>query len=164
MKIDPADIRSLIHIVTRRTGPPVHDEDLQQDVAVRALEAIQRLGRITHPKALLMKIVLDTVRDHWRRRRASEDLASIEEKFLSHAPELESQVDRGRRLDLLRRCIAQLPASKRRMIELFYVEDRSISEIAALQNRSVSAVKMELTRSRQALARIVCSHANKKSR
>src|SRR5215470_13039659 len=94
MKINPADIRSLIHFVTRRTGPPLHDEDLEQDVAVRALEAVHRLKQIAYPKALLMKIVRDTVRDHWRRRRTLEGLSEIDERFLAHMPQFESEVDR----------------------------------------------------------------------
>ena len=164
MKINPADIRTLIHIETRKTGTPVHDEDLEQDIAVRAIEASHRLHAITHPKALLRKIVHDTVRDHWRRRRPSEKLNELDERFLSHMPELESEVDRRRRLDLLYRAIEQLPASKRALIELFYIQDLSIPQIAGMQRRSVSAVKMELARSRRSLAGIVRSAAIKKSR
>jgi RNA polymerase sigma factor (sigma-70 family) len=164
MKITPADIRTLVHIETRKTGMPVHDEDLEQDIAVRALEAVNRLRSITHPKALLRKIVHDTVRDHWRRRRPCEELSEIDERFLAHMPELESDVDRRRRVDLLHRAIEQLPVSKRALIELFYIQDLSISQIAGLQQRSVPAVKMDLARSRRSLARIVRSSANKKSR
>jgi RNA polymerase sigma-70 factor (ECF subfamily) len=162
MKINPAEIRTLIHIVTRRTGPPLHDEDLEQDVAVRALEAIHRLKQIAYPKALLMKIVRDTVRDHWRRRRSSEELAGIEERYISHVPAFESNLDHERRLELLRCALDRLPAAKRKLLELFYISDHSIAEIAVLQDRSISAVKMELVRSRQSLARIFRQLADKK--
>jgi DNA-directed RNA polymerase specialized sigma24 family protein len=64
MEFDPADIRTLIHVATKRTGTPVHDEDLEQDVALQALEAFRRIEQVTHPRALLMKIVRDAVRDH----------------------------------------------------------------------------------------------------
>jgi RNA polymerase sigma factor (sigma-70 family) len=164
MNINPSEIRSLIHKATRRTGTPIHDEDLEQEVALHALEALRRLDSITHPRALLMKIVCDAVRDHWRRRKPAEDLADIDERFLSHLPALESEIDHNRSLVLLRRALARLPAPKRALLDLFYIKDRSIPEIAALQGRSVSAVKMELARSRRSLARIVRSLADKKSR
>jgi RNA polymerase sigma-70 factor, ECF subfamily len=164
MNITPSEIRALIRIVTKRTGTPIHDEDLVQDVAVRALEASRRLATITHPKALLMKIVQDAVRDHWRRRKPSEDIDGIDERFLSHVPQFEFDVDRRRRIELIRRAVRQLPAAKRRLIELFYVRDRSIVEIAKAQRRSVSAVKMELARSRKSLSQIVRSLATNKSR
>src|SRR5215472_1360528 len=144
MQINPADIRTFIHIVTRKTGTPVHDEDLEQDVALRALEAFHRIDAVKHPKALLMKIVHDTVQDHWRRRRPSDPAGDIDQRFASHVPEFESEFDRRRRIELLRHALAQLPASKRLVIELFYIQDRSISEIAEMQSRSVSAVKMDL--------------------
>ena len=160
----PSEIRTLIHVATKRTGTPLHDEDLEQEVALHALEAFQRLDEVTHPRALLMKIVHDAVRDHWRRRRSSEDLADIDERFISHMPAFESDLDHRRRVELLRRALGRLPAGKRTLLKLFYVHDHSIPEIATLQGRSISAVKMELVRSRRSLYRIVRFLADKKPR
>ncbi len=158
-----SEIRTMVHHVTRRTGTPIHDEDLEQDIALNAVEAFQRLVRVAHPRALLMKIVYDAVRDHWRRRHSSEDLDAIDERLLAHAPAFERDIDRRRQLELLRRALLELPPSKRELVDLFYTEDRTIPEIAALQGKSVSAVKMELSRSRRMLARMVRSFASKKS-
>src|SRR5436190_16265840 len=126
MNFNPAEIRTLIHAATRRTGSPVHDEDLEQDVALHALEAFQRLDEVTHPRALLVKIVHDAVLDHWRKRRSSEDLDGIDERFISHMPAIESDLDRERRAELLRRGLQRLSASKRFVLELFYIHDHSI--------------------------------------
>jgi RNA polymerase sigma factor (sigma-70 family) len=160
MNLDPVEIRALIRAATKHTGTPVHDEDLEQDIALRALEAVQRLDHITHPRALLMKIVRDRVRDHWRRRRLSEDLDGIDQRFIAQVPEFESDLDWRRKIELLRRALDRLPASKRAVIELFYVRDHSIPQIAKMQNRSVSAIKMDLARSRRLLAQIVRALAN----
>src|SRR5438128_145575 len=132
MNFDPAEIRTLIHLATKRTGTPVHDEDLEQDVALHALEAFQRLDEVTHPRALLIKIVHDAVRDHWRRRRSSEDLQDIDERFISHMPAFEYDLDRDRRIALLHCALGRLPAAKRALLELFYIHDHSIPEIAGL--------------------------------
>jgi RNA polymerase sigma factor (sigma-70 family) len=164
MNLNPVEIRTLIHVATKRTGTPVHDEDLEQDIALRALEAVQRLERVTHPRALLMKIVRDKVRDHWRRRRLSEDLEGIDQRFVAQIPEFECDLDCRRRIELLRRALDRLSPSKRAVLELFYVRDHSIPQIAEMQNRSVSAIKMDLARSRRLLAQIVRALANKKSR
>ena len=132
MIFNPAEIRALIHIATKRTGTPVHDEDLEQEVALQALEAFQRIEAVTHPRALLVKIVHDTVRDHWRRKRSLEELADIDERFICEIPTFESNLDHQRRLDLLRAALKRLPAGKRNLLELFYISDHSIAEIAAL--------------------------------
>jgi len=163
MFFDPSEIRALIHVATKRTGTPVHDEDLEQDIALHALEAFQRLREVTYPRALLMKIVRDSVRDYWRRKRSTEDLALVDERFICHHPVFESDLDHERRLESLRRALKLLPARKRRLLELFYVSDHSIPEIAALQGRSISAVKMELARSRRSLSQIFLSITNKKN-
>jgi len=162
MIFDPSEIRALIRVATKRTGTPIHDEDLEQDVALHAVEAFQRLNDVMHPRALLMKIVCDAVRDHWRRRRSPEDLDDIDERFISHMPAFETDVDHERRLEFLRLALARLPKSKRVVLEMFYLGDYSISEIAALQCRSVSAVKMDLARSRRSLADLYSRIAKQK--
>jgi RNA polymerase sigma factor (sigma-70 family) len=162
MIFSPSEIRTLIHAATKHTGTPVHDEDLQQEVALRAVEAFRRLREVTHPRALLMKIVHDTVRDHWRRKRSSQEFADVDERLMSHMPAFESNLDRQREFEVLRGALERMPARKRDLLELFYVQDLSIGEIADLQRRSVSAVKMDLARSRRFLARIFYSLSNQK--
>src|SRR5258706_9473474 len=163
MNFSLADIRTLLHAATRRTGTPVRDEDLEQEIALHAICAFRRLGHVSHPYGLLMKIVHDKVRDHWRRRHSFENLDSIDERFIARSPDLEVKIDIRRRLDLLASALTRLPADKRILVGLFYEHEYSIREIAQLQNKSLSAVKMELRRCRQALARIVRRLATNKT-
>jgi len=164
MKLDPAEIRTLVHAATKQTGTPVHDPDLEQDIALHALEAFERLDHVRHPRALLMKIVRDTVRDYWRRRRSLENLEKIDQRFLAQIPAFEFELDCRRQMELLARALDRLAESKRAVIDLFYVEGYSIPQIAEIQKRSISAVKMDLVRTRRFLAEIVRTLANKKSR
>lgn len=155
MNIDPVEIRLLVRIATKRTGWPVHDEDLEQDATLKAVEAFRKQFEVRYPHAFLRKIVGDTVRDHWRRRRPEEELHRIDEGIFAESPRFEERLDLQRRLDLLHRGLAQLDAAKRTTLDLFYVEELPVAEIAVLQKRSVSAVKMELLRARRLLATIV---------
>src|SRR5688572_16848568 len=155
MNIDPGEIRLLVRIATQRTGCPLHDEDLEQDATLKAVEAFRKQFEIRYPRALLRKIVGDTVRDHWRRRRPVEDLNAIDEKHLAEPAGLEERLDLQRRVALLRDGLARLDGAKRTILDLFYMEERKVSEIARLQKRSVSAVKMELLRARRLLAGIL---------
>jgi RNA polymerase sigma-70 factor (ECF subfamily) len=155
MKIDPREIRLLVRIATQRTGRPLHDEDLEQEVTLKAVEAFRKQFEVRHPRAFLRKIVCDTVRDHWRRRRRDEELNAIDEMHFAESPCFEERLDMQRRLALLRAGLAQLDAGKRTTLDLFYVEERPVSEIAQIQKKSVSAVKMELLRARRLLAVIL---------
>jgi RNA polymerase sigma factor (sigma-70 family) len=155
MNISPAEIRALVRIETQRTGLPLHDEDLAQDAAVKAIEAFQRQFEVRYPRALLRKIVGDTVRDHWRRRRPPENLDDVQESLCAPLPSFEEELDQQRRVDLLRRGLAELDDAKRRTLGMFYEEDCRVAEIARRQEKSVSAVKMELLRTRRELRRIL---------
>jgi RNA polymerase sigma-70 factor (ECF subfamily) len=160
MNIDPTEIHLLVRNATRKTGRPVHDEDLNQDATLKAVEAFRKQFEIRYPHALLRKIVSDVVCDHWRRKRVAEDLAGIDEWRLAESPSFEEKLDAKRRLDLLQRALLQLDERKRTTLDLFYMEERTVAEIAVLQNKSISAVKMELLRARRLLTKIVADLAN----
>jgi RNA polymerase sigma factor (sigma-70 family) len=162
MKIDPCEIRSLVRRATKRTGLPFNDEDLEQDATLKAVEAFRRQFHVRYPRAFLRKIVGDTVRDHWRRRRPAENLNAIGENRVAESPRFEECLDAKRRLELLRRGLAELDRAKRSTLDLYYLEERTVAEIARLQNKSVSAVKMELLRARRLLADIVRKLGEKK--
>jgi RNA polymerase sigma factor (sigma-70 family) len=153
--IDLFEVRSIVRTETKRTGVPVHDEDLEQDASLKAVEAFRRECEVRYPRAFLRKVVGDAVRDYWRRRRVGEGLESVEEWRVAVAPCLEEKMDRRRRVELVRRGLRELDAGKRATIEAYYVEDCSVLEIAERQGKSVSAVKMELLRGRKRLAEIV---------
>jgi RNA polymerase sigma factor (sigma-70 family) len=145
----------MVRLATQSTGSPVHDEDLEQEAALKALEAFQKNRAVIHPRAFLMKIVRDTVRDHWRRRRPCQDLSSISSMLLAQSPALEDALDNARRGESLRQALELLCPQKRLLLQLFYEDDHSVSEIAQFQGRSVSAVKMDLLRARRELAGIL---------
>lgn len=167
LPIDIREIRRIVRIATSRTGSAVFDEDLMQDAALRAIEAFRRAGDVRHPRAFLRKVVTDAVRDHWRGRRNVENLDSVAEERVAETPRFEDRIDFERRAQILRGALNCLNASRRRIVELFYLEERSAPEIAALLNRTPSAVKMELARARRQLAgalEIVADKDHKKSR
>jgi RNA polymerase sigma-70 factor (ECF subfamily) len=163
MNIDSSEIRMLIRLVTQRTGSPVHDDDLTQEVTLKVVEACRKQPEIRHPRAFLMKVVRDAVHDYWRRRRVVFDISTIDESRFAELPNFEGELDRRRQTDLLRRALLQMESSKRSTLELFYSNDCSIAEISRIRGKSESAIKTELMRTRRALAEIVRDLAKKKS-
>jgi len=163
MNIDASEIRMLIRLVTQRTGSPVHDDDLTQEVTLKVVEACRKQDEIRHPRAFLMKVVRNAVHDYWRRRRIVFDISTIDESRFAELPNFESELDRRRQTDLLRRALQQMESSKRSTLELFYSNDCSIAEISRIRGKSESAIKTELMRTRRALAEIVRDLAKKKS-
>lgn len=161
--IDVAEIRMIIRLITQRTGTPVHDDDLTQDVTLKVMEAARKQTEIRYPRAFLMKVVRDAVHDYWRRQRVVFDICSIEESRFSELPQFEVNIDRKRQMELLQRALLQVDSSKRETLDLFYKSECSISEISRIRGKSESAIKMELLRTRRALAEKVRDLSNKKS-
>ena len=155
MTVNPIEVTQLIRFATKRTGTALFDEDLTQDACVRALEAFKRTDKIDYPRAFLMKVVSDTVRDYWRKKRPTENIDMLDERVLCFTPQFDLLIDRKRRLCRLHRSIRQLEPAKRHTIELFYIQNLSVRDIALLQKRSVSAVKMDLLRARKRLAELM---------
>jgi RNA polymerase sigma factor (sigma-70 family) len=153
--LDRSYIRGVIRYATMRTGVPVLDEDLEQEAILRVLRAIQRIPHINHPKALVGKIVGDTVRDFWRKKRRLVNPNLIPDYLLSFEPSFESRLDRARSHYELHRCLDRLPSKVRRALELFYIQDCSVREVATALAVSPSAAKMTLLRGRQELRRMM---------
>ena len=155
MNLDPTEVQRIIRFVTKRTGTALFDEDLTQEACMRALDAFRRVGKIDYPRAFLMKIVLDTVRDHWRRKRPTENIDGLDERLIGFTPALDLLIDRDRRLCRLHRSLRQLDPAKRHTLTMYYLEGLSVREIAGAQQRTVSAVKMDLLRARKKLAKLM---------
>lgn len=157
MEFSAADVKIMLRGVAGQ-----NDEDLEQEATLRAMQAFRgAAGAVRHPKAFLRKIVHDTVVDHWRRRRTYEDLDTVDEARLAQPCTAEIDMDRRRQREALHQAITTLDANKRATVNLFYSDDLSILEIARIQKKSQSAVKMELLRARRELFRIIVSLLNK---
>jgi RNA polymerase sigma factor (sigma-70 family) len=102
------------------------------------------------------------VRDHWRKRRTTEDLDTVDERRLAYIPDFEDDLARRSQADLLRLALDRLDNAKRTVVDLFYLEECSVAEIARIQRKSISAVKMDLFRARRLLVKIVEGFAKKK--
>ena len=159
--LDRRFVRSVILFAAFRSGSALHDEDLEQEALLRVLQAARRTGRIEYPKGFVVKIVNDTISDHWRRRRVFEDIQSIPQHLLSYCPAFERTNDDRRRLMLIYDALRRLTPQKRETIEAFYLLEHSVSDIARLLCSSTSAVKMTLLRGRQELRQMVGANARR---
>jgi RNA polymerase sigma-70 factor (ECF subfamily) len=133
------------------------DPDLEQEAFLRTLKAFRREDAVRHPRALMWKIVKDTVADHWRVRLRDRWEAfdqSPEEAFGTRL-DLDSELDHQRRLEDLRNAVLKLGCDIRGPVYLFYLEGYSIKSIARIYGKSLSAVKMALHRGRGRLERML---------
>ena len=148
-------LRPLYGYVSRRVGGDASlAEDLVQETWMRALDAWPASGIPDEPAAWLIRVARNTLVSHFRRQRPDPiDPALIEiedERFSPAAPDSAVVVGWG---------LAQLRRAHADVLEAFYFEGQSVSEIAAARSMSDRAVEGRLRRARaklkKTLARIV---------
>ncbi len=157
--LTPDFARSAVRFATLRTGSVVFDEDLVQDALLRGLKAFRRTAHVKYPRAFFTKIVLDTVRDHWRRRRVVISLDSLSTDEPGEIPDLEEKIDRDKRLRRVFEALKALSPHNRALIELFYLEELPLARLSVILGKSHSALKMALLRSRNEIKRSVTGNA-----
>lgn len=128
----------LYRLAYARTGSRADAEDVMQEVFVRLLRARPEFRDEEHAKAWLLRVgarcAADVLRAPWRRREGPLDDGLPGEGGVVEA-------------------VLALPAKYRTAVHLYYYEELSVAEIAAVLGKSEGAVKSRLFRARALLRR-----------
>jgi RNA polymerase sigma-70 factor (ECF subfamily) len=140
--------------VVRRVHDRADAEDLTSEVFRRALDGLPRFEWRGAPfGAWLMRIAANAVADRWQRAQRRRDLEESERTKEPTAEDLERRV-------LLFSLVRRLPEDQGRVIQLRFVEQKTIREVAAELGRSEGAVKQLQLRALEGLrARMDEGHA-----
>jgi len=145
--------RLMRHAVTL-CGNPALAEELAQDTLVEAWKCLHRYNESCQFFTWLCAILLNRYRNHLRKQRllrffafgdpAQDDGVGGLEKVEDHGSLPNEAAVLRERAEVVRKCLATLPAKQREVIYLrFYVDD-SLEEIAAALGCSVGTVKSRL--------------------
>jgi RNA polymerase sigma-70 factor (ECF subfamily) len=121
--------------VIRRTRSRAEAEDIASEVFERALTNLARYEWRGVPfSAWLYRIAANAIAD--RRRQLDRDSADLP----ADVPDTRESVEIERRA-MLFQLVERLPEAQRRVVEMRFVDQKSIREIAAALDRSEGAVK-----------------------
>lgn len=138
--------------VSRRTGNRAAAEDITSQVFERALASIGRFEWRGLPVSVwLFRIATNALADHWRERSRSTDEPPPD------LPDPRERDDIDRRIALYRE-VERLPDAQRQVIQMRFVEEKSIREVAAALNRSEGAVKQLQLRALESLRKSMGGH------
>ena len=129
-------------------GDAATADDLAQDALVRAYVASGSFLGLSRFRTWLFRIAYNCFIDHTRRRR--DNLSALEEgpEMRVTSPEA---ADSAFRYQQLYMALDRLPEKERASIVLFYFDDRSIKEIAAILDMPAGTVKYHLSSGRNHL-------------
>lgn len=142
------EFRDVVGLAYALSGSRLAAEDLAQDAFVAAHQRWDRISGYDKPGAWVRRVVSNLAVSGFRRRAAEvKAMARLAGHRHQPLPELEPQDEEfwGK--------VRQLPDRQAQAIALFYVEDRSVAEIAEILECSPATAKVHLFRGRQSLAR-----------
>lgn len=116
-----------------RVGDPTTVDDLMQQTFLAAWLALPRYEARGVPiEAWLKRIAHNKAADHYRRRRPSVPLDTIDLSGLAEPRGVEEHALRRERVDTLRRALRRLPEAQRRVVELRFLGERSSIEVGEI--------------------------------
>lgn len=141
---------TVYRIAYARTRNRQDAEDITQNVFLKYVCTNKRFKSEEHRKAWILRVAVNCTNDfvksaHYR-RKADLDEIPEESEELSYELEEKSEVYYA---------VQSLPEKYRIPIHLFYYEDMSIAQIAAITKEKQSTVKSQLSRARSMLKEIL---------
>jgi RNA polymerase sigma-70 factor (ECF subfamily) len=141
------EYRKVVALAYALSGSRIGAEDLAQEAFIAAHQRWDRVGGYENPGAWVRRVVANMAISAFRRKKAERNAIERLAIQTRHAlPELEPQDERFWAL------VRELPARQTQALTLFYLEDRSVLEIAEILGCSPATAKVHLFRGRQALA------------
>lgn len=145
-----AERPGLVSLAYALSGSRWAAEELAQDALVRALRHWDRIQSYDNPGAWVRRVTINLANSAGR-RRVAEAKALVALKHLRDRPLPTLHDEEHAFWDAVR----SLPRAQREVVALFYLEGRSVREIAEIIGRAEGTVKANLHNARQSLARLL---------
>lgn len=160
------NLDALYGTAKRLTGRADLAEDLVQETARKALEAIPALRDERNTRAWLFRILLNGIRDQARRKKLWVEVETDEEardfSMISEGGISESV--RGATAEDVRRALSSLPPETRSLAILIDIEEFTIAEAAAILQIPPGTAASRLSRARRQLRELLEAYRSRSSR
>jgi RNA polymerase sigma-70 factor (ECF subfamily) len=140
----------VLKLLVLTTGDRERATDATQEAFIKAYTKWSKIRRYDSPAAWVRRVAINLSRDSFRsdlRRRRREESAQVD----APTTDTDLHADDASAVDLLR----QLPRRQREIATLFYVDDRSVAEIATILRLREGTVKYHLAHARDGLRRLI---------
>lgn len=142
------EVRSVVGLAIALTGDQGAGEEVAQEAFTRAYREWDRIAGYDDPGAWVRRVVGNLSVSRWRRRRSEgRALSRWWSRARADAPPGLEPVDHA-----FWAAVRALPRDQALAVGLFYIEDRSVADIAACLGRPENTVKSLLHRARARLA------------
>ena len=139
-----AEHRRLVALAIGLTGVPEAARDLVQDTMTKAYRDWDRVSQLDRPGAWARRVTVNASIDWQRRcRREAVALQRLDRHDVAGVPDGEG--------DRFWAAVRSLPDRQRAVVALYYLEDRSVGDVAATLEMTPGTVKSTLHAARASL-------------
>ena len=144
---------TLLRIAIQHTGNRAEAEDIVQDTFLMLLETGKQFSDRAHAKAFLIRAAINRCNDYLKSARRTRNIALTDAEAEKLPPDRGGFADETANLVL--ETMQQLRPAYRNVIYLYYYEEYSIKEIAAILKKSSNTVSSWLTRARKQMREVL---------
>jgi len=146
--------RQVYTLIFRIVGNKEDAEELTQDVFMKAFRSLNSFKRESKFSTWLYRIAYNTAISETRKRK--QEVLSFDESRITNVSEEDvnnviGNIDNTEQIEMLETALMILPTEERALILLFYMQEKSVEEIAEISGLSISNVKTRLFRIRKKL-------------
>lgn len=145
-----ANYDAVLRVLVLTTGDRERATDATQEAFIRAYARWSKIRGYESPAAWVRRVALNASRDSFRsdrqRRRREESSPMLIEAPQDEHAQFESSVQE---------LLAALPARQREVATLYYVDDRSVAEIASILELNEGTIKSHLSTARERLRAVI---------
>ncbi|MBX2963777.1 MAG: sigma-70 family RNA polymerase sigma factor [Cyclobacteriaceae bacterium] len=125
-------------------------EEAAQDAFVKAYNHLKNFKKDARFSTWLYRIVFNTAISYKRKRKGT--FQSIENTVVAYGQEAEGLLERNDKKKFIRQAMNNLNEADKLAINLFYLQEFSLEEVAEITGMQANTVKVRVHRARQRLA------------
>lgn len=144
------EVQAVVGLAIALTGDRGAGEEVAQEAFTRAYRDWERIATYDDPGAWVRRVVANLSVSRWRRRRSERRAVTRLRSRAATAEAAFHPVDHA-----FWAAVRSLPRDQALAVGLFYIEDRSVADIAACMDRPENTVKSLLHRARARLAELL---------
>lgn len=125
-------------------------EEVAQDAFIKAFNYLKNFNRTARFSTWLYRIVFNTAISYKRKRRIVTE--TIDNKHVENPERADAAMERDDKTTFVNEALRKLNEADQLAIQLFYIKEFSLEEVADLMGQNANTIKVRIHRARQRLA------------
>ena len=119
-------------------------QDILQEVFIKAYRGLSALSlEDLKFSAWLYKIASNTINDHFRKKYRTPEISQIDENFdMPNGVSLQKEIELKSDVGIAKQAFVYLPPLYKQVLELRFIQDFSLNEVAAILKKSNLAIRL----------------------